>query len=124
MTATPARIRELFRNPRPSYSPAEPVSRRRSGAFELSFSWRGPSAQRRNLRCRERREQTLRLDLQRLRDADDVHERYVAFGALDLADVVAIEAGQFGEAFLREVSLGSDLAEPFAEQLEDLVAHS
>jgi hypothetical protein len=124
MTASPTQIRELFVNPRPSHSPAEPVSRRRSGAFEPSFSWRGSSAQRRHLRCREGREQVSRLDLQRLRDADDVHEGYVAFRALDLADVVAIEAGQFGEAFLREVPLCSDLAEPFAEQSEDFVAHS
>jgi hypothetical protein len=98
MTVCPTRIRELFLNPHPSYSPADPVSRRRSGAFEPGFSWRGRSAQRRQLRSRERHEQGVRLNLQRLRDPDDVHERYVPLGALDLADVVAIEAGQFREA--------------------------
>lgn len=57
----------------------------------------------------------MRLDLQRLCDPDDVHERYVALRAFDLTDVIAIEAGQFRETFLREVSLSSDLAEAFAE---------
>ena len=75
-------------------------------------------------RGREWHEQLPRLDLQRLRDPHDVHQRHIPFRALDLSDVVAVEAGQFGEVLLREISLRSQLAEAFAEEAEDLVAHS
>ncbi len=56
----------------------------------------------------------VRLDLQRPCDADDVDEGDVAFGALDLADVVAVVAGQLGEALLGEVSLRPQFAEALA----------
>src|SRR5687768_8224225 len=73
---------------------------------------------------RKRLKQRVRLDLQGLRDLHDVHERHIPLGAFDLADVVAVETGQLSERLLREISLRPQLAEAFAEEAEDLVAHS
>src|SRR6266545_7468615 len=95
-------------------------------------AWRGCSSSARpcdlphlaETRGRERDEHLRRLGLQRLRDPDDIHEGDVAFGALDLADVVAVEAGQLGEPLLRQTSRRPELAETFAKQAKDFVAHS
>jgi hypothetical protein len=38
-------------------------------------------------------------------EPDDIQQSNIAFAALDAADVVAVEAGQLGQALLREAAL-------------------
>jgi hypothetical protein len=65
----------------------------------------------RDLRRRERREQLPRPHLAPRRgNPDDVQEGEVPLGALDLADVVAVEGCEFGEVFLGELPLRPQLA--------------
>lgn len=61
------------------------------------------------------REELTRSDLECPCEAEDVVERDVAKSALDLADVVLVQAGKFGEPLLSEAALHSQFAHAFAE---------
>jgi len=73
---------------------------------------------------RESGEEIRRLNLQRPRNRDDVHHRHVPLPSLDLSDIVPIHSGRLGELLLGEAAFRPNLSEAFAEQPEDLVAHS
>jgi len=64
---------------------------------------------------REIFKQIARLDGKRLRQFDDVFQCDIPLAALDSADVVAMQAGPFGQFFLGIAPLVAELPQPCAE---------
>src|SRR5438105_5053750 len=59
------------------------------------------------------------VDVERVRQADDVHERQVALAPLDPADVGAVESGSRAQRLLGE----SELEPPLARSVAELLGH-